>query len=129
MPMPTMPMPTMLRWMRLAIAAVVLLGAAGPALADMVTQAAPYHSPMRPTCEDELKKDTDWQKILRDRLRDDVHQEDADLMLRNEQHVQYAYAAIWVLVVAFLGFLYYKQMSLRGEIARLERELDEAKKK
>jgi hypothetical protein len=122
-------MPMMLRWLRVLIAAAVLLGAAAPALADMVTQAAPYHSSMRPTCEVELQKDADWQKILRDRLRDDVHQEDADLMLRNEQHVQYAYAAIWVLVVAFLGFLYYKQMSLRGEITRLERELEEAKKK
>ncbi|HTM22028.1 MAG TPA: CcmD family protein [Kofleriaceae bacterium] len=114
--------------MRLLILGSVLAATAAPAVADMATEAAPYHSPMRNTCEDELKKDADWQKILRDRLRDDVHQEDADLMLRNETHVQYAYAAIWVLVVVFLGFLYVRQRGLRAEIVRLERELAEAKK-
>jgi CcmD family protein len=118
-----------MRTIRWLVMGAVLAGAAAPAVADLVSQAAPYHSPMRPTCEDEIKKDADWQKILRDRLRDDVHQEDADLMLRNETHVQYAYAAIWVLVVVFLGFLYFRQTSLRSEIRRLERELEEATKK
>jgi hypothetical protein len=113
-----------MRLIRLLIPAVFLT-LATPAFA----QDAPYHSPMRPTCEDELKKDADWQKILRDRLRDDVHQEDADAMMRNKAHVQYAYVAILVLMVGFLGFLYNKQTRLRTEITRLEHELDEAKKK
>src|SRR5262245_28577346 len=118
-----------MRFIRLLFGAMVL-GLAAPAFAaEPVAAPAPYHSPMRPTCEDELKKDADWQKILRDRLRDDVHQEDADAMLTNKAHVQYAYAAIWVLVVAFLGFLYTKQRGLRTEITRLERELEDAKKK
>jgi hypothetical protein len=112
----------------MAMRLLILLGlltTATPASA----QEAPYHSPMRPTCEEELKKDADWQKILRDRLRDDVHQEDADAMLRNKQHVQYAYIAILALMVGFLGFLYYRQMTLRTEITRLENELEEAKRK
>lgn len=117
---------------------LVLLGA--PAgLAAAAEQPAPpagampadatYHSPMRNTCEDELRKDKDWNKLLRDQLRAGVHEEDAELMLRNKDHVQYAYAAMWVLVAVFLGFLYRKQVQLRGEINRLEKELEDARKK
>ena len=118
-----------MRFIRLLFAFCVLATAAPALAAEPAAASAPYHSPMRPTCEDELRKDADWQKLLRDRLRDDVHQQDADLMLRNKAHVQYAYVAIWVLVVAFLGFLYVKQRGLRTEITRLERELEDAKKK
>jgi len=97
--------------------------------ADKPAADAPYNSPMRGTCEDELRKDANWNKDLRDQLRAKVHQEDADAMLRNKAHVQYAYAALWVLVVVFLGFLYRKQTVLRGEIGRLERELKDAREK
>jgi hypothetical protein len=48
-------------------------------------------------------------------------------MLRNKS-TQYP-VAILALLVVFLGFLYVKQLGLRTEIGRLERELDEAKKK
>src|SRR3990172_3231551 len=108
--------------LRGAPAGPVVAAAAPPAPAAGAPSAdAPYHSPMRNTCEDELRKDKDWNKILRDQLRAGVHEEDADLMLRNKQHVQYAYAAMWVLVAVFLGFLYRKQQGLRGEINRLEK--------
>jgi hypothetical protein len=126
--------------MRLIRSLVVIAALAAPAgAAAAAEQPAPpagavpvdatYHSPMRTTCEDELRKDKDWNKLLRDSLRAGVHEEDADLMLRNKTHVQYAYAAMWVLVALFLGFLYRKQVSLRGDITRLEKELEEARKK
>lgn len=54
---------------------------------------------------------------------------DADYHVRkNERHVIYAYAAMWVIAVAFVWFLYRRQVALETEIAMLRRDLEAAGK-
>jgi CcmD family protein len=83
----------------------------------------PYRSPMQEQCEGELRKDKVWYATLKEQLRADVHQQDANLIARNNKHVIMAYAAIWILTVAFVFFLWTRQSALRAEISRLERDL------
>jgi len=45
---------------------------------------------------------------------------------RNERHVIYAYAAMWVIAAAFVMFLWRRQRALESEIVHLRRELDAA---
>ena len=45
---------------------------------------------------------------------------------RNERHVIYAYAAMWVIAAAFVMFLWRRQRALESEILHLRRELDAA---
>ncbi|HSS03493.1 MAG TPA: hypothetical protein VLM79_40795 [Kofleriaceae bacterium] len=52
---------------------------------------------------------------------------DANLKVqRNERHVIYAYAAMWVIAAAFVIFLWRRQRALESEILQLRRELDAA---
>lgn len=55
-----------------------------------------------------------------------IHAEDAKAMMTDRRHVVLAYAAILVLLVGFLVFLYVRQSRLSAEIARLEDELRRA---
>lgn len=97
--------------------------AAAPATPD-----APYRSAMRSQCEDELAKDADWRADIKLRLAPDVHTEDAQQMLTNRRHVVMAYAALWALVAGFVVFMFVRQRNLQAEIARLEREIEQATK-
>jgi len=45
---------------------------------------------------------------------------------KNERHVIYAYAAMWIIAAAFVIFLWRRQQGLQSEIAQLHRELDAA---
>jgi CcmD family protein len=83
----------------------------------------PYRSPMQEQCELELRKDKVWYTTLKEQLRADVHQQDANLIARNNKHVIMSYAAIWILTVGFVFFLWSRQRALRAEIARLERDV------
>lgn len=47
---------------------------------------------------------------------------------KNERHVILAYAAMWLVAVAFVIFLWRRQQALRLEIAQLRRDLDAAAK-
>ena len=47
---------------------------------------------------------------------------------KNEAHVIYAYAAMWVIAAAFLLFMWRRQQSLRSEIAHLRADLAAAAK-
>jgi hypothetical protein len=42
---------------------------------------------------------------------------------KNERHVIYAYAAMWILAAGFVIFLWRRQQALKGEIANLRRDL------
>lgn len=85
-----------------------------------------YHSPMRQTCEDELSKDPDWWFNLESRLRTQIHVQTSREVTTNNRHVVMAYAAIWIIAVAFIVLLWRKQVALRAEIDRLARELAKA---
>ena len=54
---------------------------------------------------------------------------DADYHIRkNQRHVVYAYAAMWLIAVAFVWFLFRRQVALQTEIEALRRDLDAAAK-
>jgi len=98
------------------------------AAADKELAEPPYESPMREQCTEELRKDARWRAELRNQLRDDVHAEDANLMLRNKRHVVIAYAAIWILAVGFLVLMWWRQRALKSEIEQLRQEVRRAAK-
>lgn len=88
--------------------------------------AEPYRSTMREQCESELAKDKGWSAELRNDCRAEVHQEDANVLMRNKQHVVMAYAALWGLTVVFLVLLWMRQRRLLGEIERLGKQIEKA---
>jgi hypothetical protein len=53
-----------------------------------------------------------------------VHEDAARHVKKNEQHVVYAYAAMWVIAVAFVLFLWRRQQHLTAEIAQLRKDLE-----
>ena len=55
-----------------------------------------------------------------------THQKAADDVAMNEKHVIMAYAAMWILSVIFVVFLFTKQRGLKLEIATLKRDLEAA---
>jgi hypothetical protein len=55
-----------------------------------------------------------------------THQEAATRVQKNERHVVYAYAAMWIVAAAFVVFLWRRQQALTAEIASLRRDLDAA---
>jgi len=57
-----------------------------------------------------------------------AHQDAFHHIQKNEAHVIYAYAAMWVIAALLLLFLWRRQQGLRGEIAQLKSELAAATK-
>jgi hypothetical protein len=55
-----------------------------------------------------------------------THQDAVARVQKNERHVIYAYAAIWIVAAAFVVFLWRRQQGLNAEIATLRRDLDAA---
>jgi hypothetical protein len=45
---------------------------------------------------------------------------------KNERHVIYAYAAMWIIAALFVIFLWRRQQALQAEIAMLRRDLEAA---
>lgn len=109
----------------LLLGVVLTLWGAAPAGAQ---PAEPYQSPQRAMCEEELKKDAGWYAELKLQLKDDVHAEESATFTRNNRHVVIAYAAIWVLTIGFVVFLWMRQQALKTELARLSSELARAAK-
>ena len=55
-----------------------------------------------------------------------IHEREAKAITRNNRHVIMAYAALWVLTLIFVGFMWTRQRQLSDQITTLKRELDEA---
>jgi hypothetical protein len=55
-----------------------------------------------------------------------THQDAVARVQKNERHVVYAYAAMWIVAAAFVLFLWRRQQALNAEIASLRRDLDAA---
>ena len=114
----------MTRFARVAVPAVlalVVLFLPRAAAAD-----EPYRSAMRGECEAELDKDKGWQAELRNEIRPDVHQEDANITVRNKKHVVMAYGALWGLSVVFLVLMWMRQRKLSAEMDRLAAQIAKA---
>ena len=62
----------------------------------------------------------------RDMVRGEAHKAETERMLRDKQHVVYAYGALWILTALFVLYMFVRQRSLDAEIARLRRELEQA---
>ncbi len=100
--------------------------AAQPAAAQPIDDGAPYASPMRAQCEDELIKDATWRAELKLQLAPEIHEQDANQMLTNRRHVVLSYALLWALMLFFVVFMWRRQRGLSAEISRLEREIERA---
>ena len=59
----------------------------------------------------------------------DAHEDAYHHIQKNESHVIYAYAAMWVLAALLVGFLFLRQQALKTEIAALKRDLTKAEDK
>jgi len=58
----------------------------------------------------------------------DAHEDANRHIAKNERHVLYAYAAMWVIAALFVIFLWRRQRALVGEIAQLRTDLEAAAK-
>ncbi|MFN0248284.1 MAG: hypothetical protein ACKV2T_15435 [Kofleriaceae bacterium] len=56
------------------------------------------------------------------------HENAAKAIAKDRKHVVMAYAAMWILAVGFLLFLWRRQQALKAEIANLKRDLEAATK-
>lgn len=59
----------------------------------------------------------------------DAHKDAYAHIQKNEKHVIYAYAAMWVIAALLVGFLFLRQQALKSEIAALRRDLKAAEDK
>jgi hypothetical protein len=109
----------------LLLTLTLLLALAAPALAQQPA-GQEYHSPIRATWRDEVRKDPGLKADIEGALREAVHRDETATFTRNNRHVVIAYAAIWVLTIGFIGLLWLRQGKLKDEIARLQRELGKA---
>lgn len=75
----------------------------------------------------EIVKTADEKAALkRDQDTLDAHSDAYAHIQKNERHVIYAYAAMWIIAAAFVIFLWRRQQALQAEIAQLHRDLDAA---
>jgi hypothetical protein len=58
-----------------------------------------------------------------------AHEDALHHVQKNENHVIYAYAALWVIAALLVGFLFLRQQALKTEIAALKRDLTRAEDK
>jgi hypothetical protein len=59
----------------------------------------------------------------------DAHNDAYHHIQKNENHVIYAYAALWVIAALLVGFLFLRQQALKTEIQALKRDLSRAEDK
>ena len=114
------------RIIRFALPITILVCALLAPLGAAAQPAEQYRSPMREQLEAELAKDKGWQAELRNAMRPEVHQEDANIMAKNKKHVVMAYGALWGLTVVFVVLLWLRQRRLLAEIDRLAQQISKA---
>lgn len=96
--------------------------------------AAPV-SPARQACVDAMNADPEFAKSIVatvdkqiDQRTIDAHEAAAKQIAENERHVIFAYAAMWVIAVLFVVFLWRRQQALKTELASLRKDLEAAAK-
>lgn len=89
----------------------------------------------RKACTDAMNADPEFAKSIISTVDKQIDQKTIDAHIdankhiqKNERHVIYAYAGIWIVAALFLAFLWMRQQSLKSEIASLRRDLDAAAK-
>ncbi|RMH43877.1 MAG: hypothetical protein D6689_03895 [Deltaproteobacteria bacterium] len=89
-----------------------------------------YTSPMRDECTEAMRRDPKWMAELRAHfdglLSYEFQERNASAAVKNNRHVVAAYAAILVLLVAFVVALFLRQRRLMADIERLREEVRRA---
>jgi hypothetical protein len=87
----------------------------------------------RAACVAAMNADPTFAKSIQDTIDKQLDQRYIDLNVdannhiqKNEAHVIYAYAALWLLAAGFVVFLWRRQQKLRSEIDALRRDLEAA---
>lgn len=91
----------------------------------------PTPEELRTICAEAMNKNPMFAESIVKTINEDTylqHARAADAVKKNEKHVVMAYAAMWVLAVGFLLFLWRRQQGLQSEIANLKRDLEAATK-
>jgi hypothetical protein len=86
-------------------------------------------------CRNALNTDPVFLKSVTDKLDLQIEQKTLDAHLdaqhhvqKNEAHVIYAYAAMWIIAALFVMYLFMRQQALKAEIVRMRRDLEAAAK-
>jgi hypothetical protein len=132
---------------KLIVPWLVLAGLAGAAAAQPVSAAAgsgavsppepAAASDARAQCTAAMNADPEFAKQIvkitdeaaarkRDADTVNAHNDAYFHIQKNERHVIYAYAAMWIIAAAFVIFLWRRQQVLQAEIAQLHRDLEAA---
>jgi hypothetical protein len=110
---------------------------AAPAAGEpMPPPAKPDAAALRKTCVDAMNADAAFaQSVVAtadkqiDQKTIDAHKDAYAHIQKNERHVIYAYAAMWVIAALLVGFLFLRQQALKAELATLRRDLKAAEDK
>lgn len=114
----------------------------GSGSADRVGSAAPFRPQIPPpdttpvagdshaACVAAMNKDPEFARsviLTADKQIDEqtiaAHQDALHHIQKNERHVIYAYAALWVIAALLLAYLFMRQQALKAEIATLRTDL------
>jgi hypothetical protein len=126
---------------KLALVLVLLVG--GVAAADGSGSTAAFRPQLPPpetapiaavddhaACVTAMNKDPEFAKsiiLVADKQIDEqtiaAHQDAVHHIQKNERHVIYAYAALWVIAALLLAYLFMRQQALKAEIAVLRTDL------
>lgn len=128
-----------MRSIALSLSVVVALGVAlgvAPVFADTEAPVPPdtAQSAARKACTDAMNADKKFAEQIvavadenaahrREEATVQAHQEAQDHIIKNEKHVVYAYAAMWIVAALFVLFLWRRQLRLSAEIVQLRRDL------
>jgi hypothetical protein len=96
--------------------------------ADGIDTKKPFADQVIKVAEVKLKDRVDIEQICKDRVTLKTHEAAQTDVATNERHVIMAYAAMWLVAVGFVLFLWRRQQALKLEIAQLRRDLDAAAK-
>lgn len=91
---------------------------ADPAFADAIIK----------TAERKTRDKVNLEQIDKDLCKVKFHTDAQEAIAKNEKHVILAYAAMWILAIGFVVYLWRRQQRLTAEILQLRKELEAAEK-
>ena len=114
-------------------------GSASPEAGEPAAKPAPPPvkdaAALRQICSEAMNADPQFAKDIAltvdkqiDQKTIDAHTDANYHVQKNERHVIYAYAAMWVVAALFVVFLWRRQQGLQTEIALLRKDLESAAK-
>lgn len=109
---------------------IVIAFVLAPQLAAAQTPPATVDQ-LRKTCADAMNADPAFADTIVTTINEQTakqHRDAAMAIAKNEKHVLFAYAAMWLVAAGFLMFMWRRQQGLKTEIAQLRRDLEAAAK-